>query len=176
MEFDGIADLLECAAANSVDLNFTNGDFTLLLWINTPTGAGAELLLNQGVVDVDGWEFFTFGTTLSFRLNQGGAHTDVSAVAALTPSVWQLVALTRVGAVGQFYVNGAPVTTIGALADAVSCAGGNKLLVGVQDNEATNFYTGIIGGGGCGPRIWNRALSAAEIAEVFACERHFLGV
>jgi hypothetical protein len=176
--FDGVADFLECPAVDSADVNFATEDFTLLAWVNNPLLGGAQLILNQGVVNVDGWEFFLFGSTLSFRLNQAGGHTDISAINALAASTWQLVAVTRSGATGQFYVNGLPIPTLGSgtLADAVSCAGGNKLLVGTQNNEVSNFFDGSIGGGGCGPRIWGRALTAAEIAEVFACERHWFGV
>ena len=174
LEFGGVADFLECLAADSLDVNFTTEDFTLMAWINNPLLGGAQLILNQGEVDVDGWEFFLFGTNISLRTNQAAAHTDISAVAALTASVWQLVAVTRQGASGQFYVNGVAVTTtLGAgLADAVTCAGGNKLLVGVQDNEITNFFQGMM----ARPRIWARALTDVEISEIFQRERGGFGV
>ena len=171
----GNPDFIECPGANSADVNFTNGDFTLFACVNgNPAGAG--LVLNQGVVDVDGWEFFTFGANLSFRLNQAGAHTDISAVGAFTQLVPQAIAVVRHGAAGQFFVNGLPVTTIGALTDAISCAGGNKLLVGVQNDEVNNGWNGIIYGGECSPKAWNRALSTVEMKELFDSIRHWLGV
>lgn len=179
LHLDGGNDYLECPAADSADLNVTTEDLTLLMWINPDISGAAELLLNQGVVDVDGFEFFEFNTNLSFRLNQGGGHTDISAVACLTAGIWQLISVTRSGANGQFYVNGLPVATIGsgALVDAVSCAGANKLLVGIQNDETTNVYGGLIGGGLRGPRIWfGRALTVPEEARIFEYERHWFGV
>ena len=179
LSLDGLNDYLECGAAASADLNVTTEDMTCLMWINPVIGASAALLLNQGVVDVDGFEFFLFTTNLSFRLNQGGDHTDISAVGCLTAGVWQLVSVTRSGANGQFYINGQPVATLGSggLADAVSCAGGNKLLVGIQNDEVSLLYGGLIGGGLRGPRIWfGKALAAAEEARIFEYERHWFGV
>lgn len=172
--FDGATGYLQCPAADSVDLNFTVEDFTIVAWINNALLGGAQIIINQGAVDVDGWEFFLFGTTLSLRTNQAAAHTDISAVAALTASIWQLVGVTRHGATGQFFVNGLAVTTtLGAgLTDAVSCAGGNKLLIGVQNNEATNLFDGSMSR----PRVWNRALSMSQMAEIFQNERHWYGV
>ncbi len=168
-------DFIECPAALSADVNFTTEDFTLMACVNGTTPA-ASMILNQGVVDVDGWEFFVFNNNISFRLNQGGAHTDISAVNAFTQSVPQIVAVVRSGATGQIYVNGLPVTTAGALTDAVSCAGGNKLLVGVQDNETTNGWNGIIYGGDCSPKIWNVILTDAEVLAITNSIRHWLGV
>lgn len=178
LDLNGAGDYLQCPAADSADINFTTEDISIVMWINTPGSATVQILMCQGHTDVDGWNFFVFTTNLSFRLNQGGAHTDISAVAALTYNAWQMVAVTRNGASGQFYVNGVPVATLlgTGLTDAVSCAAGNKLLVGTDDGEATYFLEGYIAGSGIGPRIWNRELSTTEIARIFATERHWFGI
>jgi hypothetical protein len=177
LDLDGAADFLQCLAANSLDTNFTNEDWSFAAWINKTLGGGAQIIMAQGAVNVDGWEWFTFGATMSLRTNQGGTHSDISAVNALTASVWQLVGVTRHGAAGHFYVNGLPVNTLlgTGLLDAVSVAGGNNLLVGQR--TAANFFDGLIAGGPCGPRIWSpRVLSDADWLEMFASERHWLGV
>jgi hypothetical protein len=175
---DGATEFVECHAADSVDLNFTTQDITMVVWIYDHMSGGVQEILNQGVVNVDGWQFFTFGTNLSFRLNQAAGHTDISAVAAYSANTWTCVGVTRTGNTGQFYVNGVPVTTIGGgtLVDAVSCAGGNKLLLGVKDSEGSEHWNGMIAGGTCGPRIWNRSLTSAEMAALFMSERNWLGV
>jgi hypothetical protein len=176
--FNGAADFVECHAADSVDLNFTAGNISIVVWIYDHVSGGSQEIINQGVVNIDGWQFFTFGTNLSFRLNQGGGHTDISAVAAYAANTWSCVGVTRTGNTGQFYVNGVSVTTIGggSLVNAVSCAGGNKLLLGVKDTEAGDFWDGMIAGGHCAPRIWNRELTAIEIARIFAMERHWFSI
>lgn len=174
--FDGVSDFLQCPAADSADTNFTSGNFSMAAWIYSSLGGGAEMILNQGTVDVDGFEFFAFGTTLSFRLNQAGAHTDISAVNAIVANTWQLVGLSRFGANGAFIVNGVGKATAGTLTNAISCAGSKKLLVGVQDNEATNFFGGYIAGGPCSPKIWNRSLPTAEWLQLYESGRHWLGI
>ena len=177
LDFDGANDFLQCLAALSVDLNFTNEDWSFAAWIYNALVGGAQIIMAQGAVDVDGWEWFTFGATMSLRTNQGGGHRDISAVDSLVASTWQLVGVTRHGAAGQFYVNGLPVTTIlgAGLLNPVSVAGGNDFLVGARGG--LNHWDGLIGGGPCGPRIWSpRVLSDADWLEMFATERHWLGV
>ncbi len=171
-----IPNFIQCPAALSADVNITTENLTLFACVNGTSDA-ARHIMNQGVVDVDGWQWFVFGNNISFRLNRGGAHSDISAVGVFTDSVPLILHVTRAGAVGQFFVNGLPVTTIGTLVNAVSCAGGNKLLVGVQNDEATQAWNGIIYGGECAPKIWlPRALTAAEILEHTNSIRHWLGV
>lgn len=177
LSLNGTVDSIQCAGALSTAVNFTSESFTMLLWVNgTPTAT--DILMAQGVTDTDGWEFFVSQTvnTLSLRLNQGGAHTDIAAVGCFTPAIWQLLSITRNGASGQFYVNGEPRTmTLGAgLTDAVSCAGGDILYIGRKG--VGNYFGGYIGGGRCGPRIWDRVLTDTENRRIFNAERDWFGV
>jgi len=173
LQFNGAGQYLQCPAADSIDLNFTFEDWTMLAWVWNNGAGGAQLLLDQGRVDVDGWQWFLFGTNIALRTNQAGSHDEIAAVDGLLPSVWQLIGVTRVGIVGQFYRNGATIPTLlnGGLADPVSVAGGRLLLVGCQEAIA-NFFTGNL----AIPRIWPRALSAVEMAQIFAVERSRFGV
>jgi hypothetical protein len=172
LDYNGVNQYLQCPSANSINLNITSEDFTLMAWINENTGAAGEIMV-QGAVDVDGWEFYVFGNTIALRTNQLGSHTGISTI-GYTPGVWTLVAVTRHGSTGQFYINGVPVaTTLGTgLIDPVSCAGGNKLLIGCQNNEITNMLNGMMSH----HRIWKRALLAGEIADIFGKERALYGV
>ena len=178
LTLNGTSEFVECAAAASADLNFTSQAYSIAMWVNADAGGATAILIQQGLTDTDGWVFFMFNLNLSLRHNQAGAHTDISAVAARTDNVWQLLGVTRSGASGQFHVNGEPVTTtLGAgLTNPVTAGGARKLLIGVDNTEAANFLDGIIAGGPCGPRIWNRALTAAEWKSMFRAERHWLGV
>jgi len=173
LTYNGVNQYLQCPAADSTALNFTNEDFTLLAWIyGNP--AGASEIMVQGAVDVDGWEFYVFPNNIALRTNQLGSHTEISAIGFFVPNTWQLVAVTRKGSIGQFYVNGLPVTTtLGTgLLDPVSCAGGNKFLIGVQNNEITNLWDGMMGH----HRIYSRELSAFEIMAIWVEERVLYGV
>ncbi|MDD5060869.1 MAG: hypothetical protein PHN44_01115 [Candidatus Marinimicrobia bacterium] len=170
----GSPSFIEFAAADSRQCNFTSEDFTVALWALSGSFGAAMYFIGQGVTDTDGWGFFIFMNTLSFRLNQAAGHTDISAVDAFRFGRWQLIGVTRAGNTGQFYVNGAPVTTIGGggLVDAVSCNGGNKVLIGINDNEATNAWDGSLVGYG----IIEKSLSAGEMAKMFENERRYFGV
>ena len=173
--FDGANDFLQCPGADSIDLNFTSEDWTMIAWVNSPSTVNAQILLDQGRVDVDGWQWFLFNTNIAFRTNQGGVppHTEIDAVNGLIPDVWQLLGLTRVGALCQHYRNGFAIPTLaGVMADPTSVAGGRKLLVGVQEDEVSNHYAASM----AIPRIWNRALSSLEMASIFAVERFQFGV
>jgi hypothetical protein len=159
----------------STALNFTTEDFSMMMWVNVALSA-TDMLMTQGVTDSDGWEWFLTDTvnTMSFRLNQGGSHSDIAAVGCFTQSIWQCVAITRTGAVGQFYVNGIPKPTIGSLSDAVSVAGGDALYIG---KKATgNYLAGSIACGFVGPKIWSRKLSDNELYLAFLSDKSALGV
>ncbi len=179
LSFNGTTDYMQSPAATSTALNYTSESFSIVMWLY-PTVSASDILIQQGRTDVDGWVLYATETvnTISIRTNQGGAHTDIAAVGCYTPAVWQCFGAVRVGAAGKIYVNGMPKEmTFGAgLTDAVSVAGGNKVLVGVDDLESNNHYTGYIGGGECGPRVWDRALTGAEMAAIFESERHWFGV
>jgi len=174
LDLSGGSKYLQCPGAESADVNFTNGDFTFLAWVYNNALGGAQEIVCQGAVDVDGFEFYMFPgvNTLALRTSQLGSHTGISAVGAFIPSQWHLAGVTRHGASGQFYINGDVADTIGTLIDPVSCAGGNKLLVGIQNNEITNGWDGYMGQ----LRIWGRELNAMEMKTIFQLEHSHYGV
>ncbi len=168
LNYGGAADYLQAPAADTVALNFTSEDWTMLAWIKGAVTAGSsDMIMCQGAVDVCGWEFYIFwdAGTIALRTNQAAAHTGISAIGAVVQDAWYLVGVTRHGAAGQFYVNGLPVATTlnGGLADPVSPAGTRKLLIGVGTTEVANFWDGFLGMR-C---IYNRAVTAAEMALLY---------
>ncbi len=174
---NGLGDYLQCAAADSVDLNFTSEDFSFASWIYGDDPGEADMIMCQSALDVCGWEYYIYWDTLTLalRTNQAGSHTGISAVGALTKDVWQLCGLTRSGTGGQFYINGLPVTTIGGggLLDPVSAAGAKKLLMGVQAGEIANFFEGKLGR----QRAWkSRALTDSEHYTIWTEEHAIYGV
>lgn len=180
IQLDGAADFLECPAAAVGDLEFTAEDFSLAIWLNADTlGLGSNCVLGINETDVSGWLWFMTqnapaGNYLSLRTNQNGAHTDCYA-SGFAVNRWMLLGIVRVGAAAQMYRDGQPKLTthgIGGLDDPVDPAGTQKLLIGVQFDEATRFFDG----GLALPRIWNRALSASEMRQIFELERHWFGV
>jgi len=166
LNFDGTWAYLQCPAADSVALNFTSEDWTMMAWTKGDAGAAsADMIMCQGAFNAKGWEFYVFWDTLSvsLRTNQAAAHTGIqTAEGLLVKDVWQLLGVTRHGASGQFYINGLPVTTIlnGGLTDPVSSAGTKILYVGCQDGAVGNFWKGYMGK----RRIYSgKALTDAEM-------------
>jgi hypothetical protein len=180
IQLGGGAVFMECHAADSVDLNFTATPFTLAAWINADP-AGADMVMCQGVNSVDGWELEISGAAalaIEMRCNQAGSYTRVRSEGVFTPNVWTLIGVTRAAGVGAIYVNGVATALVAgaALVNPVSVAGGHKFLIGVNDDEGTQLLNGSVGGGPLSPKIWNRALTPAEMAELFALTRHWAGV
>ena len=175
LDFGGAVGYLQCPAANSTALNFTNEDFTLVAWVYMNIGmAGAGMIMTQGAVNVDGWEWYVFNGSINLRTNQGGSHTGIGTDGSpLTFNAWHLIGTTRVGTACQHYIDGLPVAMLaGSLTDPVSCAGGNKFLIGVQNNEITNLWDGMMGR----PRVWSRDIGADSMWDIFAKERSLYGV
>jgi hypothetical protein len=180
LALDGATQYLQIPGADSQDLDFT-GDFSLGSWIYPVYAAGSMVIMCRNTTDGCGWCMYlydnpTLGTLLSLRTNQAAVHTECYA-AGFPDSVWQLVGFSRdsAGLSATCYKNGAAVTTVlgpGGVIDPVACGAANKLLIGVQQGEASNFYGGKI----WRPRAWPRALSAGEWAQIFDMERHWFGV
>jgi hypothetical protein len=174
---DHSGDFLQCPAVTAPGLDFTSGDFTLMAWTYSPAGASdSDMIMAKNQTSVDGWEFFVTNPTLrtiSLRTNQAGAYTDIMAVGAVILDAWLLLAVTRSGAGGQFYVNGLPVaTTLGAgLNNAVSPVA-RKFRIGTQYDEINNIFEGMM----TNHKVWNRAISAVEVKRVFESERIWFGV
>lgn len=183
LTFSGAGHYLECPAANTVDLNFTTGDYTLAVWINWLTNAGTQIVMGRYELDVSGWEFYlTEGAfnflTLRHNHASGGADTrDACFSTGWDFATWWLCAVTVTKAGGtsypQHYRNGVAVETTwdaGGVKDADTCP--QDLVVGCRYSKNTNFFVGNM----YRPRIWNRALSAYEIKLLFTMERSFFSV
>ena len=158
----------QCVGTNSASFNVpTSNSFTFAAWvkpdpsstssnnalISQPTGgAGQVWELHAG----GGWaDLYTgggFGGWLSGQPSYTGSD-------ALTSGVWSHVAVTGTGTTTTLYINGVQV----ASANASAFAGiypTNNLFVGCANG---NYYKGSIDD----PRVYNRALSAADVKALY---------
>jgi len=181
LTFDGVDQYLQIPGDETEDLDFT-GDFSLAAWIY-PVYTTAMVVMCRNTTDGCGWCMFLYdgvpGTTLSFRTSRAGPPADHSECYAVgfPDSQWALAGYSRdsAGLSAICYENGEPLTTIldpDGMIDPDPCGAANKLLIGVQGGEISNFYKGKM----WRPRAWNRQLSANEWKELFAMERNFFGV
>lgn len=169
----GTPDFLDCAGADTADLNFTSHDFTLAAWVAYES-VGFRYLLARGLTDTDGWEWaIDTDSALWLRTNQAGAHQDTTSATASVPlTSWTFLATTRDGAAVTHYVNGAPsVGTAGTHVNPLTSA--RELHVGIADGEIAGWFDG----GLWRVRAWSaRCLTAAEIKQIYQIERELLGV
>ena len=180
----GGANYLECAAADTVDLDFTAGDYSIVAWVKWVWDASTQMLLARYELDKTGWElYFTCNIPGSNYLTLRHHHTSLGAdtrdgcfSSGWAEDVWSLVGITRQKSGGTSYPlhyrNGTPVVVTydaGGLKDPDSSA---KDLVNVRYTKNTNFYKGDL----YRPRIWSRCLSAFEMLMLFEMERSLFGV
>lgn len=166
-------DRLVILAAASTDLNFTSGAFSGAMWIY-PHAYGNRYVMMKGAAGT-GWSFWIVSSSpyLAFTTEQAGpAYQTSQGGAGLALNAWQLIGFTRSGASGRLYLNGVDTTTIAATH------------INPASSAASDFYMGTTVGGGAGfydggmwrPRIWDRAISAAEMAAIYEGERDLPGV
>ena len=168
----GSGDELRCAGADSADLDFTSENFSLACWCYSTSYTSASVIMNRGVLDACGWEWYGWSSNLATRTNQAGSREGATAVGHLKTNVWQFLGFVRHGLVGQMYIDGRPVDTLQTVAgflDPVAC-GAQQFLVG--NNPHDNGFTGQL----WNPRVWARQLGGDEMVAMFEDERGLFGL
>ena len=172
--FDGVDDYVEIPHnAAQLGANLSNG-FTISAWINPRSqGEGAGALFGR-ILDksasntaTDGFAFCvnTDATKIVFRVNVG--TTTASAVASITKNIWQHVLVTiSSGQLTNFYVNGVLSGTANQdLVQAISTiTTTNVMKIGNRSSVTDSTFDGGIKS----VKMWNRVLTAAEIANEYA--------
>lgn len=100
--FDGTGDYL--TVPDDAALDFGTGDFTIEMWINAQNLSSVPMFFHKGTSVSTGWFFQTSGTTLYFGQLDSNRYSTWSV--SLTNNAWYHIALTRVGAVLNVFVNG----------------------------------------------------------------------
>lgn len=172
LDFDGVASNI--VIADNASLAFGTSDFTFEVWIkpSVTCGALARIFSKQGAV----WVFFRLsGGKVQCNIFDGVDTASVLAVSDLRDAKWHYVAATcdRDSATGfQAYVAGVASgvavdpTLVGSVTAAVA------LDIGRYAPGPAEYYKGTI----ALPRVYTRALSAAEILGHYNQERHLFGV
>jgi len=169
-------DWLDCPAADTVDLDFTSGDFSIALWLYTPMPPGVPgMIMGRGEVVADGWYMIQTDGVLMFATSQAGAVQTTDSVIFLDALEWRLVGVSRSGASARIFGNGEDITLTPAT-HIDPRTSNRELHIGISDNEIGAPLHGKIAGGPCGPRIWGRKLEALEMRQIFEQERHWFGV
>lgn len=171
-----VSDYIWGLAADTVDLNFTSGDYSLGGWFYfTAGGADDKTLMSRFLVNDSGWELYHYTNEILTLRHHHAAGATVRTAAYSENwafGTWHFMGVSRSGTSAIFYRNGVAITTTisaGGLIDPETC--NQNFFVG-NDVTGTNVYNGIQ----WRPRIWNRAVAAGEWAQIFEREKHWLGV
>jgi|GEM_PF-2318871 len=174
----GLNTYLEIPGADTLDLDFT-GDFSLAAWICPIYTAQPLVIMCRNTTGTCGWCMWlynniTYGPILSFRASHGGVAPGYSECWAgnFPGSVWQLAGYSydSVAQTITCYKNGLPITTnyTPPFPAPVACGAGNKVLIGCQEGEASNWYEGKMRR----PRAWGRTLSDSDWRFLWNSEKH----
>ena len=178
LSFNGAANYLYSLAADTADLNFTSGDYSIAGWINWSVSALSQIVIGRYGVDLDGWELYLtdwLGVSLTLRHHHGSlapVRTGCYSV-EWTPDIWCFMGVTRAGAYPKMYRNGRPVGVtydVGGLNDPDTC--NRDLVMGCRYTKNTNWYSGRM----WNMRVWGSELSAQDMRFIFETERHLFGV
>lgn len=173
---------LKSLAANTVDLNFTTGDYSVSCWVNWIDDGQSEILMGRYVVDNCGWETYFDITGGRNTLSQRHSHLSLAPNTnsncyseGWTPGIWAFVGISRKGAslYPQHYRNGSVLQMsyeASGMLDPDTCV--QTFQIGCRYSFDANYYKGKM----WRPRIWNRALSQEEWLILFERERDLFGV
>ncbi len=145
---------------NNPALGVTNS-FTMAAWIYAPSSETYKGIMGDGNWYVSGVTFSLYNGYIHVEMSQAGSASLLTANTALPLNQWVHVAFVFNNGVGTFYMNGVPVGSGSAVAPVAG---------------TSNFYIGTTAQGGWNPmvgllddaRVYNRALSASEIAQLYA--------
>ena len=171
LSFDG-GDSLTIADVASSKLDLTNG-MTLEAWVRPTSMNGWETVLykERGGAGTGLLSYALYahdgGTNTPpagyVRTSAAGPDRGVKGPPRLLLNTWSHIAVTYTTAAGgstlRFYVNGALVTTVTG-ANQNILAGNQPLRIGNSNAQISEGFNGLIDE----VRVYNRALSAAEIA------------
>jgi len=156
LQFDGKDDYLD-AGTNNLNINTA---MTLEAWVKFPNvGANSYYGLISKTERTNGWQLIkNYGTsTLLFEIFEGGTNSgSLNASPAISSNQWTHVVLTIDGTSWRWFINGISSGSFTASRNLTTSAA--NLYIG-KSRASNPFLMGFIDE----PRIYNRALSAAEI-------------
>jgi len=174
LSFDGSSDYVNCG--NGSGLNLGTGDFSIEFWSKlTDNNAIQSIMVKSdeslGSLDSKGFDILYRSDHVEkdtqFRINDGSGTSSVSDLTSINlgDGLWHhsVIAADRSGN-AQWYVDGAPYQSSSIAGDTGGIDVSNNLYIGTDSIYINWFLSGIINN----VRIYNRALSATEVANHYA--------
>lgn len=163
LSFDGVDDMVSVASTAALEMT---GAVTLQAWVN-PTALqdwDTIMLKQRGSIEDQSYSLYAHdggaggAPVPAGNIGQNGVHQNLRGTSSLGIGVWTHVAMTYDGTTMRLYIDGVEVSNR-ALTGPISVDGG-PLGIGGNTAFAGEFFAGLIDE----VRIYNRALTAAEIA------------
>ena len=163
---------------NSGNMNLL--PLSLAVWVKEKGATGGEVgiitkYVNSsdngfGLIAIgDLYKFWYFSETA--RLNSAGSPSGQLFGSAISDGMWHHV-VASVNSVGcQLFTDGSLVTSCGWSGNATSPTTSQNILIGLYPDELNNYSCcRFFGGSMHNARIYNRALSASEVQQLYAYE------
>lgn len=157
---NGTTEYLYLDNADSADMDFTTGDYSVGGWFNWTIDESSQIVIARYVVSNNGWEVYLTNAAginyLTLRHHHAaGATTRTGGYSVgWTPGTTFHFGITREGDSCQFYRNGRPISTVtDALIDPETC--NQDMVIGVRYSKDANYFKGQL----WRPRVWSRALT-----------------
>lgn len=170
---------LECLAADTADLDFTSGDYSILCWVNPIDTSTSMNVAGRYCLDIDGWELYLFDLLgngyLTLRHHHASLAEDRDGCYSTgwVELAWQLIGVSRSGLYPVHYRNGAALAMtygVNGMRDPDSAV--RDLVIGARYTKNSDWYKGSMKQ----LRIINGALTASDMLDIFKMERHLFGV
>lgn len=171
LAFNGVNEYAEAQAADTGNLDFTNGAYSLGGWLYWSTSAQeSKIVMGRYELDVSGWELYLTetGDYLSLRHHHaGGSGVRSSAYSqGWVADTWHHFIVSRAaGDQAAMYRNGKAVTTTSVLEDAETET--RDLVIGVRYTKDSNFMSGGIGR----LQAWSTDLGADDAIAIYELEK-----
>jgi len=177
-----VPDYLSCSGADTADLDFTSEDFSVGCWVSINHIPGSFILYylaQRGINNIEGWRFYAYMNNVGlfapgFTVDNnpaGGAAPTIAQEGYFFPNTWHLLIAAKDNWGVRFYIDGIDRTAFTTARDPASSNQplhiGTSNLLRTSTSDLFRIYRF---------RVWNRDLSASEVAKLFAMERHLFGV
>ena len=180
LEYDGTADYMDAAAADTTQMDIVTREYTILCWLNWVDTGQAEILIGRYHLDNDGWEIYLDETAGVYYLTQRHHHAgtivdthprSASYSVGWTPETTYFLAIVFQGNGTDclHYRNGvalAVTSSTGGIRNPESC--NQDLVFGIRFCKTANWYEGwhspIV--------MYDYALSQDAINKIYQSERY----
>ena len=170
LDFDGVNDLVNCGTSLNAVIDPLN-KLTVQAWVKPSSSAGLGVIIgNYANSDQNSMQFLLRRDSNDYTFwvsGSTGVFKVVNATNAVTVNTWQHVVGVWNGSDLKIYINGTLTATTTGVTESSFASTTNSIIIG-NNQAATGAerFTGSIDE----VRIWNKALTAADILATKDCE------